>query len=137
MNDERPDALELLAIARETLLGQVLPQLAGDARYPVLMIANALAIALRELRPGAVDLRAELEFLHGLYEHDAPPADERVEQALQRLETRLAADLRRGELDGGQQLAVRRLLRRRIESRLALSNPKRLRDDATPGADAS
>ena len=137
MNDERPDALELLAIAREWLLEQVLPQLAGDARYQGLMIASALAIALRELRPGAVDLEAELEFLHGLYDHGAPPAGERVEQALQRLDARLAADLRRGELDGGPQWAVRRLLRRRIESRLALSNPKRLRDSATPARDCS
>lgn len=138
MSDEQPDALELLAIARETLLEQVLPALHGDARYQVLMIANAIAIASRELRPGAVDLAAELEFLHGLYVHDAPPAHERVEQALQRLEARLARDLRGGELDGGPQLAVRRLLRRRIESRLALSNPTRLaRARATPGGGGS
>lgn len=134
MNDEQPDALELLAIARETLLAQVLPALDGDARYQALMIASAMAIAMRELRPGAVDLAAELEFLHGLYEHDTPPATEQVEQALQRLEARLAADLRGGELDGGPQLAVRRLLRRRIESRLALSNPKRLARGSAPPA---
>lgn len=126
MNDEQPDALELLAIARETLLEQVLPELSGEARYQARMIASAMAIAMRELRPGAVDLTAELEYLHGLYEHDSPPAGEHVEQALQRLEVRLAEDLRHGELDGGPQLAVRRLLRRRIASRLALSNPKRL-----------
>lgn len=135
MNDEQPDALELLAIARETLLEQVLPELAGDARYQALMIASAMAIAMRELRPGAIDLAAELEYLHGLYEHDTSPAGERVEQALQRLEGRLAEDLRHGELDGGPQLAVRRLLRRRIEARIALNNPKRLsRGDATPTA---
>ena len=126
MNDERPDALELLAIARETLLEQVLPHLGGDARYQALMIANALAIAQRELRPDAPARTAELDFLHGLYAPDAPPPGEGAQRTLARLEARLAADLRSGELDGGAQLAVRRLLRRQISARVAISNPKRL-----------
>ncbi len=46
-------AHELLEIARQTLLEQVLPVLPGELRYPALMIANAMAIAARESRLGA------------------------------------------------------------------------------------
>jgi hypothetical protein len=122
---EQPDALELLAIARDTLLQEVLPALDGERRYHGLMIANAMAIAMRELAAG-VDMQHQLEDLRGLYEHDEPPQGESTEQALARLEARLASDLRRGVLDGGAQYAVRRWLRRRIESCLELSNPKLL-----------
>ena len=47
MND-RPDATELLAIARRTLLDELLPRLPEELRYTALMIANAMAIASRE-----------------------------------------------------------------------------------------
>lgn len=121
-------ALELLAVARETLLEQVLPVLEGDARYQGLMIANAMAIALRELAPDRTDPAAELATLRGLYEHAPEEAGgatgEDPAALLARLEARLARDLRDGVLDGGPQFAVRRWLRARIESRLAVSNPR-------------
>jgi hypothetical protein len=44
---EMPDGAALLEIARRTLLDDVLPGLAGDARFKALMVANALAIAAR------------------------------------------------------------------------------------------
>jgi hypothetical protein len=123
---EQPDALALLVVARETLLQDVLPVLDDEQRYRGLMIASAMAIAIRELTPGAHDPGAELEALRGLYEHDEAPGGESTEDALARLEARLARDLRRGALDGGEQFAVRRWLRRRIESRLGVSNPRLL-----------
>jgi len=122
---EQPDALELIDVARETLLEQVLPELEGDARYRALMIANALGIAHRELASGDAAAPAELDSLRGLYELEAGAGEPR-DEALARLEARLARDLRRGVLDGGPQYAVRRWLRARIESRLAISNPKLL-----------
>ncbi len=125
MSAERPDALELLEVARETLLQRVLPELEGDARYQALMIANAMAIAIRELTPGAVELEAELERLRGLYEGEGQSGLSGP-GALEFLEEQLAKDLRAGELDGGPQLGVRRLLRARTEARVRVSNPKRL-----------
>lgn len=124
---EAPDARELLAMARETLMDEVLPALDGDRRYAALMIANAMAIALRELAPTDADLADEVASLRGLYEGpQAAPADEPTAQTLARLEARLARDLRDGVLDGGPQYAVRRWLRARIEARLAVSNPRAL-----------
>lgn len=44
---ERPDAADLLETARSVLLDEIVPSLAGPARYKALMIANAMAIAGR------------------------------------------------------------------------------------------
>ena len=49
MIDDRPDGAELLAVARATLLEDLLPELSQSRRYQVLMIANAMAMARREL----------------------------------------------------------------------------------------
>jgi hypothetical protein len=53
---DRPDARQLLEIARAALGADVLPFLPPDKRLAGLMIANALAIAARELAaaPSAV-----------------------------------------------------------------------------------
>ena len=45
----RPDGVELLDIARRTLLDSLLPALPKDKHYDALMIANAMAMASREL----------------------------------------------------------------------------------------
>ena len=139
---EEPDALDLLEVARETLLEAVAPALDGDARYQALMVANAIAIAIRELTADDADLPEELASLRGLYETGETPAGDDDAQALAALEARLARDLRYGVLDGGPQFAVRQWLRRRIEKRLAVSNPRRIasssrdaqRDDADEGS---
>lgn len=49
MQREVTARLDLLQVARETLLGEVAPALAGAQRYTTLMIANALRIVEREL----------------------------------------------------------------------------------------
>jgi hypothetical protein len=135
MSAEQPDALALLDIARETLLGQVLPQLDGDTRYQALMIANAMAMAIRELTPGAVDHEPEAQLLRGLYGHLQAPGGEDAEQTSVRLEERLSRDLRSGEFDGDRQQLVRQLLRARLEARLQVSNPRRWAREVNPAAD--
>ena len=49
MIDDRPDGAELLAVARATLLEDLVPELPQARRYQALMIANAMAMARREL----------------------------------------------------------------------------------------
>ena len=43
---------DLLAVARTTLREQVMPALDGGGRYEAAMVANAMAIAIRELELG-------------------------------------------------------------------------------------
>jgi hypothetical protein len=55
---DRPDAAELIAVARETFRQEILPFMKDEQRLTALMILNALAIAERELRnpaPGILD----------------------------------------------------------------------------------
>ncbi len=55
---DRPDARELVEIARATLGAELLPFLPPDKRVAGLMIANALAIAAREMEAGPTTLPA-------------------------------------------------------------------------------
>jgi len=47
---DRPDAAELIAVARATFVAEIQPFLRDELKIAGLMIVNALAIAERELR---------------------------------------------------------------------------------------
>ena len=74
---EQPDALNLLRTASSALIGEVLEQVADDKRLPVLMIAKAIAIAVRELEQSVDDRRAvELAQLQDVYSGDSVKSTE-------------------------------------------------------------
>ena len=70
---DRPDATELLAIARTTLLDKLLPQLPDELRYDTLMLATAMAIAARELSAGDPAAHTELARVYALLGDSRPP----------------------------------------------------------------
>lgn len=125
---DRPNADELLAEARRTLLEEVLPELAGERRYQALMIANAIAIAQREFAAALADDAPTLAALLGLGQESGIAAAA--------LERRLAKAIRAGRFDAPAEgrPALRVWLQSEVEGRLRLSNPKALReaDMATP-----
>lgn len=113
----QPNAAQLLDIARQTLLEQILPALSGDLRYPALMIANAIAIAARENRlqgEMVVQEHARLGALLG-------PSPATLAETRQQL----AQAIREGRHDTPQ---ARRILvdalRETTLARLMISNPK-------------
>jgi hypothetical protein len=123
---DRPDGAALLAEARRTLLELLLPHLPAERRYDGLMVANAMAIAGRELDAGEQALRetlAALAAVLSLPEDAAPPR-----QRLTELEARLAADIRVGRYDaeGSARESIRGYLRAATVARVRLSNPKLL-----------
>jgi len=121
----RPNGVELLRVARTTLLEELLPQLPAEARYAARMTANAMAIAARELADGGEMERAELRRLAAFY---AEPADQRdVRAALGALERRLARDLRDGAFAESREDELRELLHARLRARLRISNPRCLK----------
>ena len=124
---DKPTAAELLAIARQTLLGELLPNSPDAQRYNALMVGAAMAIAAREAEAGDRALVAEGEALAALY-GEAGVADEPLEAALGRLNRRFAADLRAGAFDapGARQAAALRLLRQVTMAKLMECNPKYL-----------
>ena len=122
---DQPDGAELLRVARQCLLDDLLPALPEAQRYTALMCANAMAIATREAHAGEDDLLADLSRLRTLYgDTDDNPAD--PAPALERLNQRLADDLRRGRLEAGIESDVFALLLDRTRAGLEISNPKHL-----------
>lgn len=116
----QPHAHDLLDIARQTLLEQVLPALPGELRYPALMIANAMAIAARENRLGTPARQQELARLAALLDEPAPSLHDARRQ--------LARAIREGLHDAPH--SARTLvesLRLITLDRLAISNPKAMR----------
>ena len=124
-----PSAAELLAIARETLNSEIRPHVQDDARYTVAMIANAMAVAAREIAAGDAPARAalaRLDLLHG--EGPRELHGEALEDAIAAHGRRLAADIRAGRYDtsDARRRAVLDHLRESVKAKLRISNPKAL-----------
>ena len=126
MNDI-PDATELLAIARSTLLDKLLARVPEELRYDALMIANAMAIAAREHAAGDAAAQREHARLSALMsEHDelragADPITERAG-----LKRRLAAQIRAGRFDDEDRKTLLDHLAQTAADELAVSNPRAL-----------
>lgn len=122
---DRPDGAELLRQARRGLLDELLGALPEDKRYPALMVASAMAIALRELEAGEQRdaQRLALEAILG------PGQGEDLDGILLSLRRRLAEEIRAGKRDAAP--ALHALLEKDARARLAISNPKLLPGDKT------
>ena len=132
---DAPDALDLLAIARETLLNELVPALPPERRYDALLIASALAAAVRELEAGDAPEREDLRDLARLLGAGAgatdPPAaagDAPLREELTRLNARLAAAIRAGAFDapGPRRAELVRHLKAATVRKLRETNPKYL-----------
>lgn len=126
--NNRPNASELLAIARAIFTAEILPALPKKLRYSALMIANALAIARREIEAGDAPLRAEFERLTMLLsEIPREVTGEALPAALADYNRRLASQIRAGRFDREERAVLLEHLRKTTEEKLAVSNPKALR----------
>ena len=125
--NNRSHANELLHIARETFVAQIIPALPENLRYTALMVANAMAIARREMEAGDAPARAEFKRLCTLLSesHHDPSAAE-LHTAIADRNRRLARDIRAGRYDSDN-AALLEHLRRTTEEKLAVSNPKALK----------
>ncbi len=123
-----PDGAELLRVAQKVLRERLMPGIAEDQRYQALMVANAMAIAARELKAGESDLRDELRMLTELYgDTVVGESGNSVKEKVARLNKRLAKDIRSGMMDGACAQGVRALLKAQVTARLRVSNPKYLK----------
>ena len=87
----------------------------GEGRYEAAMVANAMAIAVRELELGAQTRAAELELLAGVY---GTP-----ESSLAELRARLCRDIRADAFGPKFAAGLPALLQQLVHARLAISNP--------------
>ena len=121
---DRPDAARLLEQARASLLTELLEALPGDKRYTALMVANALAIAQREIADGDAVSQGERDTLTALLSG-------KDGEELKDLEQRLATEIRDGRHDGSDK--VHRSLMESCVRRLRITNPKHLKREGIDG----
>jgi hypothetical protein len=126
--NNNPDATELLAIARATLLDKLLPQLPEELRYDALMIANAMAIASREHVASDNATQAELARLRDLFaERKKSLTGAALAAALAGYNRRLATEIRAGRFDDKERAALLDHLAQTSADELAISNPRALK----------
>lgn len=120
----RPDTATLLQAGRRAVLDLIEPDMPGDRKYRMLMVANAFAIALRDLAGSDAPDDAELdlfELLYGAGTVTAAGAD--AAARLVALNRRLAGEIRDGQWDELSQ-PLMDLLLHQVRARIARSNPK-------------
>lgn len=129
---EQPQGQNLLSIARSTLLEKVVPLLPQDQRYCVLMVANAMAIALRQWEAGDTWQQEELLRLQALLGADVLGNDllaevqngqQGLKNALIVANRALAHKIRHGDFDAPSQ-PVAELLEWLAVQRVRESAPK-------------
>ena len=127
---DRPTALELLAVARHFLETEVVPALEGRRAFHARVTANVLAIVGRELAREEAELIAEWTRLAPLVERagEAPPPGRESLRAMVRAATvDLAERIRRGDADAGPfAVEVRAHVRATVVEKLRVANPRYL-----------
>lgn len=125
---DRPSGAELLFEARRVLREEIAPELEGEARYKVLMAANAVAMAMRELEHGEAPLRQEYESFATLYGETRRVMEDThdLEEQLLRLNRLFAQEIRSGRRDGEGH--SHQLLMEQAISRVRDSNPDALQE---------
>ena len=106
---------DLLKVARAELRERVTPSLNAGGRYEAAMVANAMAIAIRELELGPGARAEEQALLAGFYQTPTGTLPE--------LRRRLCQELRAGAVLENRPDELRILLRKVVHARLAISNP--------------
>ncbi len=119
---DHPTPLELIRIANETLVSEVLPHARAEQLYPLRMIANALGIAARELESSDRNAALETSGLDTLYSDAQPP------HALHARNGQFAQDIRGGRFESNatQATALRQHLLATARAKLSAAYPKGL-----------
>ena len=129
MRDE-PTGEQLLETARNLLREDVLPALPSERKHAALMIANAMAIAMRQMKHGEDGERSELKSLGtllGCSGQDQPAGGADLRRRLKELNREFASAIRDGRADEGAWRDAARLhLLNSARLKLAESNPKYL-----------
>lgn len=124
---EAPARKALIETALDSFQTDILPNLAGDRKYLGLMIASALAMAVRELDADdeGTAARRVLDAFAVLYgEDNVARSGADIEGRIDALCSDLAKELREGLYDADLTGPVLQVLTVLTEEKLKLSNPK-------------
>ena len=117
MEKDSPTAKALLETAISLLRNQVLPNTPAAQKLNLLMIANAMAIAARELNESIELEEATSSDLKRLY-------PDKIQNNVAELNSILSSDIRSGKFDDSD--AVYSVLLDNTRRRLEISNPRHL-----------
>jgi uncharacterized protein DUF6285 len=127
---DQPTGDQLLETARALLRDELIPALPADKRHTALMIANAMAIAARQLKSGDAAEREEWTALGEILSAAAAGPDARggtLPEALSERNRQLCRWIREGRTDAGAlHERVRQHLLQTIRHKVAESNPRAL-----------
>jgi len=124
-----PDARGLMDIALQTFRSEILPHVPPAQRYTALMVANALAMAERELSGLDEAGHTMLSALAPLYGEDADGSltGDDLRKRVEGLQHRLCIEIASGDFDHEGQDVLMDCLEEIVRARLTISNPKALR----------
>lgn len=122
---DRPSGDDLLGVGRRALLDDLLPLLPADKIYQALMVANAMAIAGRELKDAGHASSLRQGQIAAFY-RDAGLQNLRAAHDIER---DLAQKIRQGEIPRGRNDVLLALLLSAARERLSISNPRRLQEE--------
>lgn len=131
---DRPTAAELLDAVRSFLENDLIPTLEGRKKFHARVAANVLGIVTRELDLEEEQLLAEWGRLDDLLgTADLPARRESLRHALRARNETLCERIRAGEADEGAfRAAVLAHVRRTVEEKLAITDPKLLSAERAP-----
>ncbi|WP_029654349.1 DUF6285 domain-containing protein [Marinobacter daepoensis] len=116
-----PDASELLAAARETLMKEVFPAVPDSLHYEIRMIASAMGIAAREAEQREAAIQEEMSLCSRLLPKTVVVGTTSQDEARRAL----ARAIRAGQFDQeAQGSALYEALQQMVQSALRVSNPR-------------
>jgi hypothetical protein len=128
MMREIPTAADLLDTARDLLRTELAPAMAPGQRHLALMVANAMAIARRQVDDGDAPELRELATLGELFGLPPAVAADQLQPELSQRNRRLCQAIRAGQADPGTVLHsdVQAALLMAGRAKVAQSNPRYL-----------
>ncbi len=129
---DRPTSIELLEAAADFVDREIVPILEGQRQFQSRVVANVMRIVAREIKWEDPFVRSEVRALSKLLEHPEPHVhslDDLCKAAV-KLNQELAEKIRAGSADSGAWRAeVMALVRRSVEDKLRVANPRYLESD--------
>ena len=129
---DRPTSVELLQAAADFVESELVPAVQGARQFQARVVANVMRIVAREIQLEDPAVRSEVKALARLLGHDAPHLHSLhdLRAAAVSMGEELTAKIRAGEADDGAwRREVLALVRRSVEDKLSIANPRYLESD--------
>ena len=129
---DRPTSVELLQAAADFVESELVPAVQGARQFQARVVANVMRIVAREIQLEDPAVRSEVKALARLLGHAAPHLHSLhdLRAAAVSMGEELTAKIRAGEADDGAwRREVLALVRRSVEDKLSIANPRYLESD--------